>query len=379
MEPSLDFDLLELPLFNDDDRAFAADLDARAADHSWPDPEIDDAAALRSALATLAEWGTLKHTVSEPWRLTTNVLARETLAYHSGIADLAYVMQILGGVPVMLMGAPELKADVLPKVVSGEIPTAFAITEPEAGSDLSMMTSTATRAGDDYILRGVKHLVSNVGVASHFSLFARTSEGPKGVSAFWVPVDATGMSIELQRPTSPHPLGILKMDGVRIPATSRLGEEGDGMKLGLMTLERCRTTVAAAACGFARRALDEALNHANSRRMFGGTLASQPLAQAMIAEMQARLDESRMAVYRAAFEFDRGAPRITRLASQAKWRATENAQWVIDQAVQLAGGLGVLHGSIFERLYREIRPLRIYEGATEVQKLVIGRGVVSSQ
>lgn len=369
----MDSDLLELPLFSDADRAFARDLDARARAERWADPEEDDVLALRSALTTLAGWGTLKHTVAQPYSLTVNVLARETLAYHSGMADLAYVMQLLGSLPVQLMGSEATKAVLLPKVASGEACMALALSEPDAGSDVAAL-STVARHDNGYRITGTKHLITNAGVADYYSVFARTGEGKKGISAFIVDARAPGVSVEKQTPSAPHPLGIVRFKDVQVPSSARLGSEGEGLKLALMTLERCRATVGAAACGFAKRALDEALAHCKSRKMFGSTLSEQPLAQAKLAEMQARLDASRLLVYRAAWAMDHaGERRAPREIALAKWQATENAQWIIDQALQLAGGKGVLRGSIFERLYREIRPLRIYEGASEVQQLVVAR------
>ncbi|MBK9975439.1 MAG: acyl-CoA dehydrogenase [Planctomycetes bacterium] len=371
--------LLHMPFFSDSDRALARDLDALAAAHTWPDPENgNDARASQEALATLARWGTLRHTVADPWRLMPNVLAREVLAWHSGIADLAYVMQALGSIAISLMGSPQQKAEMLPKVANGSACMAFALTEPEAGSDVAALTCAATGAGDGYEITGQKHLISNAGIATHYTVFARTSEGRKGITAFLVAADSKGLLVQPQRPTSPHPLGRVLFDKVHVPAANRLGGEGDGLKLALMALERCRTTVAAAACGFARRALDEALTHTKGRRMFGSTLAQQPVAQSLLAEMSARLDASRLLTYRAAWLFDNQGHRNPREVAVAKWQATENAQWIIDKAMQLAGGQGVLHGSIFERLYRDIRPLRIYEGASEVQQLVIARQLLES-
>lgn len=253
---------------------------------------------------------------------------------------------------------------------------AFALTEPEAGSDLAAMTTKAAKSGEGYEVTGLKHLISNAGVATHYTLFARTGEGRNGISAFVVPGSAAGLTVEKQRPTSPHPLGRVILDKVHVSAANRLGGEGDGLKLALMTLERCRPTVAAAANGFARRAFDECRKHMRARGMFGGTLSEQPIAQGLLAEMSARLDASRLLTYRTAWQFDQGSTRQPREVAIAKWQATENAHWVIDKALQLAGGLGVLHGSIYERLYREIRPLRIYEGASEVQQLVIARALL---
>lgn len=363
-------DLLKLPFFTDDQRGFARELDVNARQHTWPDPEQDDAAALKSALATLGKAGVLKHALSEPWSMRANVLAREVLAYHSGIADLAWAMQALGGVPLLIAGNAEQKL-LLAKGISGEACLGFAITEPDAGSDLSRLSLRAQKVGDGYVLNGEKHLVSNVGVAHFFVLFARTSDDKRGVSAFLLDTSLPGLSFEQQRPISPHPLGRIVCNDVKLPASALISAEGDGMGIALGTLGRMRTTVAAAANGFARRALEEALAHAKGRAMFGSTLSQQPLAQGILAEMRARLDASRLLTYRAAWEYDFGASRIPLQAGIAKWQSTENAQWIIDKALQLAGGLGAVQGSIFERLYREIRPLRIYEGASEVQQLLI--------
>lgn len=364
-------DLLKLPFFTDDQRSFAAELDVNARQHSWPDPEAgDDAKALTDALHTLGKAGVLKHALSDPWSLRFNVLAREVLAYHSGIADLAWAMQALGGVPLLIAGNDSQKS-ILNEATAGKLCLGFAITEPDAGSDLSRLSLRAEKVGDGYVLNGEKHLVSNVGVADFFVLFARTSDERRGISAFLLDTKLPGLTFEQQRPISPHPLGRILFKDVKLPPAALVGAEGDGMKIALATLGRMRTTVAAAANGFARRALDEAVKHTKSRAMFGKTLAEQPIAQGILAEMQARLDASRLLTYRAAYEFDAGQERIPQQAGIAKWQSTENAQWIIDKALQLAGGLGVLHGNIFERLYRGIRPLRIYEGASEVQQLVI--------
>lgn len=369
--------LIDLPFFLPEQRNLARELDVNCGSHLWLDPEAgDDVEALHSALKTLGKAGILQHAVCEPWSLRVNVLIREVLAYHAGIADIAFVMQALGGVPILIAGSDEQKKAILPKAETGEHCLAFAITETQAGSDLTRIALSAVRDGDDYVLNGAKHLVSNVGAATHYTLFARTSEGRKGVTAFIVPADLKGLSIEKQKPTAAHPLGRLVFEDARLPATARLGEEGGGMKIALATLGRMRATVGAAANGFARRALDEALIHARGREMFGATLAEQPLAQGILAEMRARLDASRLLTYRAAWLFDSGKDRIPLEAGIAKWQSTENAQWIIDKALQLAGGLGVLKGSIFERLYREIRPLRIYEGASEVQQLLIARAML---
>lgn len=371
--------LLELPFFTDEQRSFARELDVNARRHDWPDPEAgDDKRALLDALKALGNSGVLKHAMGEPWSLTVNVLAREVLAYHSGIADLAWAMQCLGGVPLLLKGSIEQK-EILPGAIAGETCLGFAITEPNAGSDLSRISLRADKDGQNYVLNGVKHLVSNVGVADYFVLFARTSDDKRGISAFLLPTDVDGLTFEQQTPIAPHPLGRMIFNDVKLVASARIGDEGDGMGLALATLGRMRTTVAAAANGFARRALDETLEHVKTREMFGGTLGEMPLAQGLLAEMRARLDASRLLTYRAAYEFDAGKERIPLVAGIAKWQSTENAQWIIDKGLQLAGGLGAVRGSIFERLYREIRPLRIYEGASEVQQLVIAGHMLSDK
>lgn len=365
-------DLLKLPFFTDDQRSFARELDVNARQHEWPDPEKgDDAAALLEALRALGKSGVLRHAVHEPWSMTTNVLAREVLAYYSGIADLAWAMQALGAVPLLIAGSEAHKGTILDRAVTGEYCLGFAITEPDAGSDLSRISLRAEKVGDGYVLNGEKHLVSNVGVADYFALFARTSNDKRGISCFLLDTKLPGLTFEQQRPISPHPLGRIVFRDVKLPADALIGGEGDGMGIALGTLGRMRTTVAAAANGFARRALDEAIRHAKSRQMFGRTLADQPIAQGILAEAKARLDASRLLTYRAAWEYDSGTERIPLQAGVAKWQSTENAQWIIDKCLQLAGGMGALHGSVFERLYREIRPLRIYEGASEVQQLVI--------
>jgi acyl-CoA dehydrogenase len=285
-------------------------------------------------------------------------------------------MQALGSIAIGLAGSDALKREMLPKVSGAKAVMAFALTEPDAGSDIASLSCKAVLKADQYEINGLKHLISNAGVATHYTTFVRTAEGKKGITALLVPADSPGLRIEPQRPTSPHPLGRVIFDRVKVPAANRLGGEGDGLKLALMTLERCRTTVAGAANGFARRALDEAIKHCKARKTLGGVLGEQQLVQGILAEMSARLDASRLLAYRAAWLFDSGSQRNPREVAIAKWQATENAQWIIDKALQLAGGLGALHGSVFERLYREIRPLRIYEGASEVQQLVIARALL---
>jgi alkylation response protein AidB-like acyl-CoA dehydrogenase len=302
-------------------------------------------------------------------------LIRETLARHCGLADFAFAMQGLGSGAISLAGTESQKRTYLPRVAAGEALAAFALSETDAGSDVGAMRCAARQDGDSYVLDGEKTWISNGGIADFYVVFARTGEAPgtRGISAFIVDADTPGLEIaERIEVIAPHPLARLRFSQCRISATQRLGEAGQGFKLAMRTLDIFRTSVAAAALGFARRALDEALQRATTRRMFGQTLADFQLTQAKLAEMAAAVDAAALLVYRAAWLRDRGA-NVTREAAMAKMVATESAQQVIDAAVQMFGGLGVVSESPVERLYRDIRALRIYEGATEVQKLIIAR------
>jgi acyl-CoA dehydrogenase len=306
----------------------------------------------------------------------TLCVARETLAYHDGLADFAFAMQGLGSGAITLAGSDAQKARWLPAVGEGTAIAAFALSEPDAGSDVAAMTMRAARDGGGWVLDGCKTWISNGGIADFYCVFARTSNGTgtRGISAFVVPADAPGLTIaERIEVIAPHPLARLEFAGCRVPAGALLGTEGEGFKLAMRTLDIFRASVAAAALGFARRALDEALGRSRKRRMFGGTLADLPLAQAKLAEMATAIDAAALLTYRAAWLRDVKGTRTTKEAAMAKWTATESAQQVIDAAVQLFGGLGVMRGQAVERLYREIRALRIYEGATEVQKLIVAR------
>jgi acyl-CoA dehydrogenase len=317
----------------------------------------------------------------------TLALIRETLAWHDGLADFAFAMQGLGSGAISLAGSPEIRQRYLPKVAAGEAIAAFALSEPQAGSDVAAMECHARREGDHYVLDGEKTWISNGGIADFYCVFARTSAperrpdggtSAKGISAFVVDAYAPGFSIARRIDViAPHPLATLSFEGCRIPATHRLGSEGDGFKLAMRTLDVFRTTVAGAAVGFAQRALDEALAHASTRTMFGKTLADFQLTQAALADMATDVDAARLLTYRAAWLRDTGGA-ATKEVAMAKMTATESAQRVIDQAVQMFGGRGVEHGAIVERLYRDIRALRIYEGATEVQKLIIGRELLNA-
>ncbi len=306
-------------------------------------------------------------------------LIRETLARHAGLADFAFAMQGLGSGAISLYGSEMLKERYLPRVASGEWIAAFALSEPEAGSDVAGMSTAARLDGTHYVLDGTKTWISNGGIAHFYTVVVRTDEAPgaKGLSAFVVDADTPGLEIaERIEVTAPHPLATLEFRGCRVPASSRLGEAGAGFEVAMQTLDIFRASVAAAALGFARCALDQALARARSRRMFGRALGEFQLTQAAISDMALTIDSSALLTYRAAWLRDVKGARTTREAAMAKLAATEGAQHVIDRAVQIFGGLGVRSGEMVERLYREIRPLRIYEGASEVQKLIIAREVM---
>jgi len=298
-------------------------------------------------------------------------LAREALGYVSPLADSIFAVNGLGSHPLVLTPDAPRRADILGEVVRGERVCAFALTEPEAGSDVGSMKTTAVRDGDGFVLDGTKVFISNAGIADHYVVFARVSGAEKPISAFRVPKDAAGLRIETIAMSLDHPLGRLTLTGCRVPADALIGQVGQGMRLALGTLDVFRTSVGAAACGMARRALDESRARVKARVQFGKPLADFQLVQAAIAEMATELDASRLLVYRAAWEKDRGQRAAVEVA-MAKMFATEAAQRIIDRAVQLFGGLGVTSGNVVEQLYREIRPLRIYEGTTEIQKLIIG-------
>ena len=390
---------LELPFFEPRHATLATELDAWAArtapgiDHSQTDE------ACRAWVRALGQAGFLRYAVPAAHGGALPVLEsrslcllRETLARHDGLADFAFAMQGLGSGPITLAGSPELQARWLPRVARGEAIAAFALSEPQAGSDVAAMSTRARRevAADGtprWVLDGSKTWISNGGIADFYVTFARTSEEPgaRGISAFVVDADTPGLSIaERIDVIAPHPLATLRFDGCAVPQSALLGEVGGGFKLAMANLDIFRASVAAAALGFARRALDEGLEHARTRRMFGGVLADFQLTQAGLADMATAIDASMLLTYRAAWlrdtAADRGVPaeRQTREAAMAKMVATESAQQVIDRAVQLFGGLGVRQGTAVESLYREIRALRIYEGATEVQKLIIGRELLKS-
>jgi len=377
-------DTLAWPFFDVGHRGFAAAL-ARWADatlSALPHDDVD--AACRARVRALGDAGFLKTVVPAEHGglhprldVRTLCLARETLAFRDGLADFAFAMQGLGTGSITLFGSPELKARYLPRVRDGHAIAAFALSEPEAGSDVAAMTCTAVPDGRSAVrINGAKTWISNAGIADHYVVFVRTGEAPgaRGLSAFVVDADAAGLSVsERIDMIAPHPLATLTFNDVRVPLTHRLGAPGEGFKVAMATLDIFRATVGAAALGFARRALHESIAHASSRHLFGAPLADLQLSQAAIADSATEVDAAALLVYRAAWSKDMGAARVTREAAMAKMFATEAAQRVIDRAVQLHGGLGVTKGVKVEELYREIRALRIYEGATEVQKIVIAR------
>ncbi|MFM1990545.1 MAG: putative acyl-CoA dehydrogenase [Pseudomonadota bacterium] len=384
---------LDLPFFEPRHAAFAAELDDWAARTAAGIDHHDTDAACRAWVRALGEAGWLRYAVPASHggalpglESRTLCLVRETLARHDGLADFAFAMQGLGSGPITLAGSEALRARWLPRVARGEAIAAFALSEPDAGSDVAAMSTRARRDGDHWVIDGRKTWISNGGIADFYVTFVRTEDQPgaRGISAFVVPADAPGLSIaERIDVIAPHPLATLAFDGCRVPASAMLGEPGAGFKLAMSNLDIFRSSVAAAALGFARRALDEGLAHAQGRKMFGGTLADFQLTQAGLADMATAIDASMLLVYRAAWLRDTAVAkgsgeRQTREAAMAKMVATESAQQVIDRAVQLFGGLGVKKGSVVESLYREIRALRIYEGATEVQKLIIGRDLLKT-
>jgi alkylation response protein AidB-like acyl-CoA dehydrogenase len=378
-----DTSFLDWPFFEDRHRELALSLDAWAAEHVSQSHGRDVDAQCRALVAALGADGWLRHAVAGTAHggaadvIDTRAicLIRETLARHSGLADFAFAMQGLGSGAISLHGTPEQRQRYLPRVALGQAISAFALSEPDAGSDVAAMSCAARADGDHYVLDGEKTWISNGGIADFYVLFARTGEAPgsRGISAFIVEAGTPGFDIaERIEVIAPHPLARLRFQGCRIPASQRLGAPGEGFKVAMRTLDVFRTSVAAAALGFSRRAMDEALARAQSRRMFKGVLADFQLTQARLAQMATAIDSAALLTYRAAWMRDQGRT-VTREAAMAKLTATENAQRVIDAAVQMFGGLGVVSEQPVERLYREIRALRIYEGATEVQQLIIAR------
>jgi acyl-CoA dehydrogenase len=377
-------DTLSWPFFEPSHREFAEAL-GRWAGRTLPTLPHDDVdAACRARVNALAEAGFLAAVVPHAFGglhdrldVRTLCLARETLAFHDGLADFAFAMQGLGSGAISLFGSDAQKRHYLPAVREGRAIAAFALSEAEAGSDVAAIATTARPDGADHVrLDGDKTWISNGGIADFYLVFARSGEAPgaKGLSAFIVDAETPGLQVtERIEVIAPHPLATLRFDGVRVPLANRVGGPGDGFKVAMATLDVFRSTVGAAALGFARRALHESLARASGRKLFGAPLGDLQLTQAAIADSATEVDAAALLVYRAAWTKDSGAARVTREAAMAKMFATEAAQRVIDRAVQLHGGLGVTKGVTVEALYREIRALRIYEGATEVQKIIIAR------
>ncbi|AVO41285.1 acyl-CoA dehydrogenase family protein [Simplicispira suum] len=379
---------LDWPFFEPRHAELARTLDDWAGRHiaDMHGPDVD--AECRNLVKTLGPGGWLRHAVAgkahggaqEAIDTRAICLIRETLARHSGLADFAFAMQGLGSGAISLAGSEMQRQKYLPRVAAGEAISAFALSEAEAGSDVAAMACTARADGAHYVLDGEKTWISNGGIADFYVVFARTGEAPgaRGISAFIVEAHTPGFEVaERIELIAPHPLARLRFTHCRVPASQRVGAAGEGFKVAMRTLDVFRTSVAAASLGFARRAFDEALQRATTRKMFGGVLADFQLTQAKLAQMATAIDSAALLTYRAAWMRDQGH-NVTREAAMAKMTATENAQQVIDAAVQMLGGLGVVSGQPVERLYREIRALRIYEGATEVQQLIIARDLLRS-
>jgi acyl-CoA dehydrogenase len=382
-----DSSFLDWPFFEPRHRALAERLDAWAARHLGHVDHADTDAACRELVAMLGRDGWLAHTAVDPKDAGSKLdvrslcLIRETLARHDGLADFAFAMQGLGTGAISLFGTDAQRACWLPETRAGRAIAAFALSEPRSGSDVANLDLAATRDGDAYLLDGEKTWISNGGIAELYTVFARTGGAPgaKGISAFLVPADARGLTVaERLEVVAPHPLARLRFENCRVPASAMVGRPGDGFRIAMSVLDVFRSTVAAAALGFARRALDESLARARSRELFGAPMAELQLVQGHLAEMAVDVDAAALLTYRAAWLKDAGAPRVTREAAMAKLYATDRAQAVIDKAVQIHGGDGVRKGHVVERLYREIRALRIYEGASDVQKVVIARATIGA-
>ncbi len=384
-----DTSYLDWPFFEPRHRQLQRTLDDWASTHVSQEAHHDVDAECIKLVRALGSGGWLRHAVAgsehggagETLDTRTLCLMRETLARHSGLADFAFAMQGLGSGAISLDGTPEQKQRYLPRVARGEAIGAFALSEPEAGSDVAAMACSARIDGDHAVLNGEKTWISNGGIADFYVVFVRSGEAPgaRGISAFIVDAGTPGFEIaERIQVIAPHPLARLKFTDCRIPLSQRIGDAGQGFKVAMRTLDVFRTSVAAAALGMARRALDEALMRATTRQMFKQRLADFQLTQAKLAQMATTIDSAALLTYRAAWQRDQGA-NVTKAAAMAKMAATEGAQQVIDAAVQIFGGLGVVSEQPVERLYRDIRALRIYEGATEVQQLIIARELLKEQ
>jgi acyl-CoA dehydrogenase len=375
-----DKSFLAWPFFEEHHRELAAKLEAWCEEWIHDAEPSDPDAACRALVQEYGRAGFLKLCVSDANARTdvrSLALCREILARHHGLADFAFAMQGLGSGAISLFGTVEQKREWLPKVASGEAIAAFAMTEPECGSDAANMSTSAMRDGNEWVLVGEKTYISNGGIADFYVTFARTGEGEgaRGLSAFIVPADAVTVAERIEV-IAPHPLARLTYDNVRIPADAIIGEPGEGFRIGMETLNLFRVTVGAAALGFARRALDESLIWAKGRRLGSGTLADNAVTQEKLADTATSIDASALLIYRAAWQQDGGGTDHRRAAAMAKLHATEAAQQVIDAAVQMHGGAGVTRGVKVEELYRDIRALRIYEGASEVQRQIIARDLL---
>jgi acyl-CoA dehydrogenase len=374
---------LEWPFFEPRHAVLARKAEEWAAANLAYAHDEDEDAVCRRLVKELGAAGFLAHCAPEDSRFDVRSLAllREVFAFHAGLADFALTMQGLGSGPVALAGTESQKRRYVGRAARGEAIAAFALSEPDAGSDVAALTTRARRDGAHYLIDGTKTWISNGGIADFYIVFARTGDGPgtKGISAFVVDADAPGLSIEERiEIVAPHPMATLRFSACRVPAANLLGPEGEGFKLAMQTLDIFRTGVAAAALGFARRALAEALLRARERKMFGQALAEFQMTQTKLADMATGIEAAALLAYRAAWMRDVTQKRVTREAAMAKMQATETAQEVVDAAVQICGGLGVKRGHPVERLYREVRALRIYEGATEVQKLIIARELLKA-
>jgi acyl-CoA dehydrogenase len=374
---------LDWPFFDSRHRQLGRELADWAQANLTATHSSDVEADVRALVADLGRAGFLGLTIADgALDVRSLAIARATLAYHSGLADFAFAMQGLGSGAISLFGTARQRAQYLSQVASGQSIAAFAMTEPAAGSDAANIATTATRDGDDYLINGEKTYISNGQIADVITLFARTgeAEGARGISAFILPGGTPGLEVaERIEAIAPHPLARLTLTDVRLPASAMLGVAGEGFKVAMQTLTLFRVTVAAAALGFAARALDEAIAFSTTRKLGLATLADNAVTQANLADMATSIDASALLIARAAWQQDK--PEIAggdnrRAAAMAKLHATEAAQKVIDQAVQLHGGLGVTRGAVVESLYREVRALRIYEGASEVQRVIIARDLL---
>lgn len=381
-----DRSFLAWPFFDESHRELANKVSKWAATAVSDAPPSDVDQQCGELVHSLAQAGWLRYAVPaayggvhESLDVRSLCLIRESLAYRSGLADFAFAMQGLGSGPISLFGSEELKQKYLPKIVSGEMVGAFAISEAGAGSDIRAMQANARREGNDYVLNGAKTWISNAGLANVYVTFCRFPEGgDKSFLALAVPADSPGIAVNRVEVIAPHPLGTVRFRDCRVPQSALVGNEGDGLRVALATLDVFRSTVGAAALGFARRALDEAVAFARDRIAFGQALSEFQITKAKLAEMALAIDASALLVYRAAWTRDVQKQPITREAAMAKLHATEAAQRVIDEAVQILGAQGVLAGFITEQLYREIRALRIYEGTSEIQKLIIADQVLKA-